>query len=355
MAIQAFNTGNALAPEQWSEGLEAEVLKKISYRAFIGKRSDALVQEKDELSKRPGDTVNFGVRAQLDETSAPIQGNAGLEGNEMTLDLFDDSLVINQIRHAIRFYNVIDRQRVNFEMRDEAKAGLSDYFAGVMDAAFFHQIAGNVAVTATARTGNNATVAPSDFIRPTGSTDEGLGSGNTFTLDLVDKAVEKAKTRSPFPLRPAYIDGLGTYYVMFLHPYQVTALRSSSSQWYTLQRDILQSTKDPDGNPLITGALGVYNGTLLVESSRVPTGANSSTSAAISTVRRSIFAGAQAAGIAYGRYGGTDERFRWVEEEFDYKNEVGIGAGMIVGLKKLRFNSTDFGSIVVSTYAAAAS
>ena len=43
----------------------------------------------------------------------------------------------------------------------------------------------------------------------------------------------------------------------------------------------------------------------------------------------------------------------WVEELFDYQNQLGVSAGMIAGLKKTQFNSEDFGTITVSTYAAA--
>jgi N4-gp56 family major capsid protein len=354
MAVQSIATGNALTVKQWSVGLEAETLKKLSYRAFIGKRSDSLIQEKDELSKEPGDQITIGLRGQLDPTLAPVQGNAGLEGNERTIDLYTDAIKLDQIRDAVRFNNVIDKQRVTFDMRDEAKVALADKLAAVMDFAFFHHIAGNTAVDDTALTFNNATVAATDVIRPTASTDEGLGSSNTFTLELVDWAVEKAKTRSFMPMRPAHVEGLGEYYICFLHPYQVRALRASGSQWTAIQRDILQGMKDPNGSPLITGGLGVYNGVLFVESSRVPLGVNSSTDAAVSNTRRAVLAGAQAAAICYGRFGGSDERFRWVEKEFDYDNQLGVAAGLVGGMKKLQFNSTDVSSIVISTYAASA-
>ena len=43
----------------------------------------------------------------------------------------------------------------------------------------------------------------------------------------------------------------------------------------------------------------------------------------------------------------------WVEELFDFKNQLGVSAGAIWGLKKTIFNSLDFGTIVVPTYAAA--
>ena len=41
----------------------------------------------------------------------------------------------------------------------------------------------------------------------------------------------------------------------------------------------------------------------------------------------------------------------WVEELFDYGNQLGVAAGMIFGMKKLVYNNLDFGTIVVSTHA----
>jgi len=43
----------------------------------------------------------------------------------------------------------------------------------------------------------------------------------------------------------------------------------------------------------------------------------------------------------------------WNEELFDYGNQFGVEAGLIFGVKKTQFNSTDFGTIVLSGYAPA--
>lgn len=357
MAVQGFSTSNAFNPRIHAKGVEAEALAKAVTSPFIGKTSSSLIQLREELGKRPGDTLRVGLRMQMDETTRPKQGNAGLEGNERTLNFYTDDLVINHVRDAVRWYDVIDPQRITFEMREEARAALADYFTAVFEQWFFNQVAGAVYAddTDTSLTGNNAVVAPDSnhIYRPDGvSADESLAAANVFKVEHIDVLIEKAKTLSPL-IRPADIEGLGSYYVLFLHPYQVTQLRAVDSFWTALNRDILRSGKFVESNPLFTGALGAYNGTLLVESKRVPLGVNSSTSASVANTRRAIFCGAQAAAFGVGRLGGTPDRFRWVEESFDYKNEVGIACGMVGGLKKLVFNSTDFASIVVPTYAAA--
>ena len=56
--------------------------------------------------------------------------------------------------------------------------------------------------------------------------------------------------------------------------------------------------------------------------------------------------------IGFGRDNAIN-KFTWVEELFDYENQLGVSAGLIFGLKKTVFNSADFATIVLSSYAAA--
>lgn len=78
-----------------------------------------------------------------------------------------------------------------------------------------------------------------------------------------------------------------------------------------------------------------------------------------STVRRNLFLGAQAGVFAIGnaydtmeqQRVGKDNMMSWYEETDDYGNEKGIAVGMIFGMKATRFNSLDFGKIVISSYA----
>jgi hypothetical protein len=57
--------------------------------------------------------------------------------------------------------------------------------------------------------------------------------------------------------------------------------------------------------------------------------------------------------MGFGRDGGPN-RYTWVEELFDYENQLGVSAaGLIFGMKKAVFNSLDFSTVVTSSYAAA--
>ena len=64
---------------------------------------------------------------------------------------------------------------------------------------------------------------------------------------------------------------------------------------------------------------------------------------------RALFMGRQAGVVAFGSTGGL--RFDWSEETQDHGNEPVVAAGIIIGVKKTRFNSKDFGVFAVDTYA----
>lgn len=354
MAVQTFSTSHALSQQQWSEGLEAEVIKKISYINYVGKRSDSLIQWKDELVDKPGDTITFGLRMQL---TADLLGSGDVfETNEQTLTIHDTSIVIDELGHSVRWNNKMSRQRVSFHMLDEAKAALADQLSHGLDTGFFNQVCGNTVSPAPAATmaGNNTITAPTNhlFAGTSNTADQDLAANDDFTLDLLDKAVELAKTSSP-AIRPAHIEGLGEYFVVFLHPYQVTQLREADSRWDDIQRDILRGGSI-NNNPLLTGTLGVYNGCVLVENTRVTKGVDTSASnAAIDEVRRAVLCGAQCATIGWGRLGGSPNRFVWAEESFDFGREHAVAASSLVGLKKTVFNSADFATVVMSSYSPA--
>ncbi len=368
MAKTEFGVNHPLTVKLYSKLLATEAIRKTFIGKFIGSNSDSLIHEKVDLKKSAGDQITCGLRVQLGGDG--IQGDGTLEGNEEAMQFYDDALVVNQLRHAVRLKGRMTEQRVPYNLRDEAKVGLTDWYAARMDTAFFNHICGNTAQTDTKYTGNNATIAPSTnrHIWAGGvSADESLTSAMTMTLEAIDVARQTAETASTAdstgPLvRP--IKHMGNdHYVMFLHDYQVHDLRTNTStgQWLDIQKSAMEGG-DVKGNPIFTGALGMYNGVILHKASRVTQGVNSSTGAADTDTRRAVLCGAQAAMIAFGG-NNSDTRYEWSEELFDYQNQFGVAAGSIFGMKKTKYipddnsstNAEDFGAVVVSTYAAAAS
>jgi N4-gp56 family major capsid protein len=360
MANTEFGVSHPLAVKLWSEKLFREALKATWISKFIGTSSNSLIQTLTEPSKGAGDTVYVGLRMQL--SGAGIAGDDTLEGSEEALTYYRDSVVIDQIRNAVRSSGKASEQRVPYSMREQAREALSDWIAGMLDLSFFNQIAGYTTESDTRKTGMQATTAATTgriLVANSGaggsaSTEASLSTVATpatnaiLKLADIDRCVAYAKTASPM-IRPVKVGG-DDYYVMFLHPNQVWKLRSdtNTAQWNDIQKAAMMGGQIRD-NPLFTGALGIYNGVVLHESARVPL----TVASADGNFRRAIFCGAQSAVVAFGQ-DNSGMKTSYSEELFDYGNQLGVAAGLIWGLKKCQFNSADFGTIVVSSYAPAA-
>lgn len=311
----------------------------------MGTDSNSLCQIMDDTSKGPGDRIRHILRMQL--AGAGIQGDGTLEGNEEALVTYTDDILINQLRHAVRSAGKMTEQRIPFSVREEARMGLQDWWADRFDQAFMNQISGNSAQTDTRYTGNNAATAPDSAhqIFANGHASEATMTATTsctFSLSLIDQAVLKARTLSPV-IRPVNTEA-GQKFVMFITPEQHYDLRRDTNtlQWGDIQKAAMQGGNISD-NPIFTGALGEYNGVILHESFRLPR----ITSTGSSQIGRAVLCGAQSAGFAFGR-DNSPNRMTWVEELFDYGNQLGVSAGCIWGLKKTVYNSADFSTIVVS-------
>jgi N4-gp56 family major capsid protein len=357
MATTEYPVGHPLAVKLWSRKLLREALKQTWLYKFMGEGTDNIIQIKTETSKSAGDRITVGLRMLL--TGAGVSGDGTLEGNEEALTTYSDNIFIDQLRHAVRSAGKMTEQRVPFSVREEARAGLQDWWSDRLDTWGFNQLCGYTVQTDTRYTGLQATIAPSsgrilvpDAANTSHTNEVSLSTTQTFQLSYIDRAVTIAKTASPL-IRPIKYKG-GEYFVMFLHPNQTYQLRTDATSgritWYDAQKARVQGG-EMDDNGIFNGALGMYNGVVLHESTRITNGVNSSS--ALTNVRRAVLCGAQAGMFAFGRNQTDGEKPNWYEELFDYGNQLGVAGGMIAGCKKSVFNSTDFGTIVVSTYSPA--
>jgi N4-gp56 family major capsid protein len=360
MAVTSYGVNDALAVKLWAKKLSVEALKATSIAPLIGTSPDSIIHRKEEFNKGAGDKVTFGLRTQL--IGDGVTENETLEGNEESLTTYSDAVLINELSHAVRVRNEgrIDAKRVQFNLRDEGKSGLRDWYAKRMSVSFFNQVCSNTAETRTKYTGLQATTAYSSGRRlacnaTTTTAAESLGSSDKFMLKYIDYAVEVAKTSTATtgPIRPVMINGEEKY-CMYLHPYQVTDLRvdaSTAGNWFDIEKAALMGGRNSK-SPIYTGALGEYNGVVLRSAFDVPLATNSTTGVAVASTRRAVLLGAQAAALGFAM--NTDENtFDWVEELFDYERELGISAQAMFGMKKTQFNSIDFGVIAVDSWAAA--
>lgn len=367
MGVTTYPLNDALAVKRWARELAYEVRKGLEIAPLIGTSKDSIIQEKTEL-KDTGDKVTVGLRVRL--TGEGVTESQVLEGNEETLSTYTDSLIINELAHAVRVKNgnTIDPQRVTFDLRDEAREALRDWYSERLSLAVFLQLCGYTGASITYRgtlvnlspkyTGLNPVAAPTanrTYRVNAQVSDQALTTADTFGLADITKAKELARTVNP-RIRPVKVNGADKY-VLYLHPYQVTDLKleaqgSGAISWSDIQLAALAGG-DSSKNPIYTGAIGEYDGVVLRESEDVCTGLHSGTGAEITTVRRAVLLGAQSGLVAFSSKFSKNSPYKWVEKTFDYERELGVSAQGIMGLKKTQFNGEDFGVITISSYAKA--
>ena len=266
MASTTYGVNGSLSNKLWAKKLAAEALKETDFGKFMGTGSDNMIHLKTETSTNAGDTVTFGLRMQL--SGDGVTEAQTLMGNEESLTTYSDKVIINELAHAVRVRNknTIDAQRVPFSLREEGKLGLKDWFSNRFDTAMFNHLAGNTLVTDMRYAGNNTVAPPTRIVRGGGATDDAtINSDNTktFNLALIDTCVERAYTATPL-IRPIKVQGENKF-LMFLHDYQITDLRTSTSsgQWLDIQKAALAGGAGSK-SPIYTGALGEYNGKFMV-------------------------------------------------------------------------------------------
>lgn len=330
-----------LRAEMWRKSLFADVAKDSYIQSrFVKKSKDAVIERVEDFNANPrgnkGAKINFGISIKL--SGAGVTGDSELEGNEEAITTYEEELEVNQLRHAVRLTGNMDEKKAAYDMRMDAKEQLKVWWMERMDKEILDKLCG-----VTTSTFSNTPDAPSASrsVFAGGQSSEGaLTAAMTFDTKVIEAAKQKAKLASP-KVRPILVGGKATY-VMFIHPYQRTALRRDPV-WNQAVREAQARGNE---NPIFSGAEGIYDGVVLHEHEQVHTNTSGDSSAALA---RAVLCGAQAAVLGIGA------PRKWVEKKFDYDNQWGVAAGLVFGVQKVNFNSVDYGTITVHTAASAAS
>lgn len=113
-----------LTPQIWDKMFFAEYIRANRFRKYFGTTEDSLIQVKDSLTTKNGDTVTFAAVRRL--VGAGVTGNTVLEGNEEILDQRSMKLTVAPIRHAVAVSDW-DEQKSVIELRDVAKTSLRNW------------------------------------------------------------------------------------------------------------------------------------------------------------------------------------------------------------------------------------
>lgn len=348
-----FLTNDSLTRKRWAKDLFSIILPAVEFYDLVGKGSDSPVQIRTELGKGEGDTVTFGIRLPL--TGEGVVGNNPVEGNEEKLVFKDFSMTIEELNHAVDTGGKMEEQRVPYDLMQQGKEGLQEWWVEKLSNLLINTLAGNTSYTVAGVSFANTITNPDvGHYRAPGQADgtavataeAAVTSADIIDLTFLDRIKQLAEMPATgcYKIRPLKIGGKNYYRVM-LHNFVFDQLRTNTNigQW----GDLLRSAgKLAQPNVEIE-----YNGLLVSKSERLPNmrsmGSNGE------GVYRGVLLGAQGACWAWG---GAGESKGTVMSFVPYKKDadrfVSIRGGGILGVKKTIFNSKDYGIITFSSYGA---
>ena len=353
----------------WSKDLWKQARNQSFVNKFLGKGPNSLVQHITELKQS-----DKGARAVItllaDLTGDGVAGDRTLEGNEESMQTFDQVIRIDQLRHANRHEGKMADQKSVVEFRGNSKDTLAYWLADRVDQMAFLTLSG----VSFSKTNKGANRVGSDLPFLEFAADVTAPTANrrlrwdSASKSLVGNAATSAVTASDTPTwnlfvqlkayaKDRYMRGVNgeggeeTFHV-FLTPQANAKLKMDPDYMLNLRHS--QQTGKNDA--LFTGSSVKIDGIVIHEFRHVLNTAGAASGSkygASGTVEgcQMLFCGAQALGMADI---GAPE---WNEKGFDYDNQQGISVGKMLGFLKPKFGNIyeggaveDFG--VISCYLA---
>lgn len=318
------------------------------------------IVQKTDLEAGAGDEVTLYLIKKL--TGRPAQGSEKLEGREMRLSHYTDKLRVDKFRNGVNVGDVMDQKRVHYSIRAQARERLTDYIAEVEDELLMMYAAGARGVGDEIQNfPTDWTAWPNSFEAPdadhivypgTVTSKATLTTTDKVTTAIIDKLVAKSKkfigvAGSGAKMTPVNVEG-GNYFVFLMAIEAAWDLRRETGEtgWFAFQK--AAAAAEGRNNPIFKGSLGLLNGVLLHEHENVIRYSDYGAGSNVKAVRN-LFMGAHAVMKGYGFKGNGGVRYQLSESDLDHGEEGVIQYRTILGIKKSRFNSKDFGMMTVDT------
>lgn len=335
MAETAVPSG--LTVQQWDEKYFTEYLSKNWFKQFMGTGSSKMIQVKEDLTKKPGDAVTFSLVNRLTGTAKGASDT--LEGAEEDAILRSFLIRVREYAHAVRFKK-FEAQKTAIDLRQAHKDVLMDWNMeldrdNIIEAMM--SINGTAFSSADATARNAWLVDNADrvlFGKLKSNAVSGVHATALATIDNTDDkltpeaislmkriAINANPKIRPFKARSSIGDT--DAYVLFAHPLHVRDLGLNAT-FVAANREARNRGMD---NPLFTGADYMWENVAIYTIEDIPLVSSTV------QVAPAFFCGAQALGIAWAM------RPQTVEEEFDYKRNVGLAVKQWYKVEKLRFGS----------------
>jgi N4-gp56 family major capsid protein len=332
-----------LTPLVWDSDFFTEYVRKNQFARYMGTTMGAMIQVREDLTRKAGDTVVFPTVRRL--VGAGVSGNTVLEGNEEILNARSLNLVVSAFRHAVAVSDW-DEQKSVIDLREAAREALMVWELEKMRNDIITSLEAitadnNVQVSyaaATAGQRNTWMVNNADRVLFGASKSNAVSGVMATALLTVDNTADKmtaaivtlakriARTASP-RIRPISVNDDEEWFVMFMPSLPFRDLMQDPVIINTLQ----YAWDRGRDNPLFTAGDILYNGVIIREVPEMPIIAGAGTGGI--DVAMSALCGAQALGVAWA------QRMKSTTNVRDYSFFHGIGISEMRGIGKLRFGT----------------
>lgn len=337
----AYTTAaSGLTPQQWDDKFFREYLGNHPFKPYMGKGSSSIIQVKEDLAKKNGDSLTYALVNRL--TGLANDGTSALVGNEESMDTRSHKLTVGLRRNAV-VIRELEEQFSAIGLRNAARDELQDWAAEqdndrIIDA--LYAIDGVAYGTATeaqkdtwltnnadrvlfgAAKSNNSSNDHSASLANVDATNDKLTPG---ALSLMKRMALSADPK----VKPLRVEGENRrFYVVFAHPLCFRDLKENA----TIQQAQREVSLSKQNNKLFKGGDLYWDGMIIHEVDDMDT--LSSVGASSIDVGGVFLCGAQAMGLGIAKRWKTTEK-----KEDDYQNEQGVGIRAIDGLEKLRFGT----------------
>lgn len=338
MAQTSAATG--LTVQQWDDKFFTEYLRNNPFMKYMGKGENAIIQVKENLTKKKGDSITFALVNKF--TNAPNDGTTKLEGNEeagtsrshkLTVALRRNGFSITEFEEqisAIDLRNALKPQMREWAMEKDVERIVEQLYS----------INGVVYGSASEAQKDAWLVDNADRVLFGAAKSNNSSNDHSASLANIDNTADKltpealslmkrmALSASP-KIKPIRIDGMNKrYFVVFAHPLAFRDLKNNS----TIQQAQREVTLANQNNKLFQGGDLEWDGMIIHEVDDMTT--LSGVGAAGIDVGGVFLCGAQALGLGIASRWNTREK-----KEDDYGNEKGCAIVTIDGLDKLTFGS----------------
>lgn len=332
---------SGLTVQQWDSDYFTQYLNQSFFKKFMGTGSGKMIQVKEDLTKKPGDSVTYTLVNRL--VGAAKGATEDLEGAEEDAALRSFKVTVREYSHATKF-SEFEAQKTAIDLRAAHKDALMDWnmeldrdliiaalgdingvaYASASEAQKDAWLVDNAdRVLFGAAKANNSSNDHSASLANVDTTSDKL---TPDALSLMKRMAKQANPKvRPIKSKDA-IEGSDMYIVMA--PTECIRDLAANSTFQQANRDARQRGIE---NPLFSAANYIWDNLAIYEIEDIPSLGAVGASSAI--VRPVYLLGAQAVAMAWAK------RPETVDEKFDYGRKVGIAIKQWYKVEKMRFGS----------------